>query len=239
MFPILPLLDLLAQEFEELSGALFSQGPDLEGRRGGRRRLQHFSPAGRKQEAVQGSGDPQEKQRGACDLKPGMAEDGKTRYDQSCNDLPFATLGAHRHAGGGLIGQFLQSVFITVEKEKGSVRSVDGSQAEEPALGGKEAYEFLLALSQHRAGHLGMGADGVMLELDAFALPSASPDKGATQFQHLPLALFGKGPLGYIASRPFFPERNDVLSQLLDRLLIHLPDNDPARGFLRAGPGSG
>jgi hypothetical protein len=162
---------------------------------------------------MQGSGDPQEEKRGACDLKPGMSEDGETRYDQSCNDLPFAPLGAHRHPGGGLIDQFLQSVFITVEKEKGSVRSVDDSQAEEPTLGGKEAYEFLLALSQHRAGDLGVGAHGVMLELDAFALPEPSPDKGAAQFQHAPLALFGKGPLGYIASRPFFPERGDVFSQ--------------------------
>jgi len=213
MFSILPLLDLLAQEFEELSGALFSQGPDLEGRRGGRRRLQHFSPAGWNQQGVQSSGDPQEEKRGACDLKPRMSDDRKSRYDQSCNDLPFAPLRAHRHPGGGRIGQFVQSVFITVEKEKGSVRGVDDSQAEEPALGGKEAYEFLLALSQHRAGHPGMGAHGVMLELDAFALPDPSTDKGAAQLQHSPLALFGKGSFGYIASRPFFPERNDVLPQ--------------------------
>ena len=75
----------------------------------------------------------------------------------------------------------------------------DGSQAEEPTLGGKEANEFLLALSQHRAGNLGMGSHGVVLELDVFALPSPSPDKGAAQLQHEPLAFFGKGSFGYIA----------------------------------------
>src|SRR4030042_4921604 len=88
-----------------------------------------------------------------------MCEDGKTRNHQSCNDLPIAPLGAHDHSGGGLIGQFFQSLFVTVEEEKGLVRSVDGSQAEEPALGGKEADEFLLAFSQDRAGNLGMRSE--------------------------------------------------------------------------------
>jgi len=210
---ILPLLDLLAQEFEKPSGALFSQGPDLERRRGGRLRLQHFSPAGRKQEAVQGSGDPQEEKRGACDLKPGMSEDGETRYNQSCNDLPFAPLGAHGHPGGGRIREFLHSVLITGEEEKGLVRSEDGSQAEQTTLSGKEAYEFLLALPQHRAGNLGMGSHGVVLELDAFTLPDPPTDKGPAEVQHGLFALFLEGAIGNIASRPFFPEGGDVLPQ--------------------------
>jgi hypothetical protein len=108
-----------------------------------------------------------------------MCEDGKTRNHQSCNDLPITPLGAHDHPGGGRIGQFLHSIIVTVEEEKGLVRSVDGSQPEEPALGGQEADEFLLALSQHRAGKLGVGAYGVVLELDAFALPESSPNKSA------------------------------------------------------------
>lgn len=179
MFPILPLLDLLTQEFEEQSCALFSQGPDLERRGGGWRLLRHFGPAGRDQQTVQGPGDPQEEKRGACDLEPGMGEDGKTRNHQPCNDLSFAPLSAHDHTGGGRILKFLHSILVVVKEEKGLVRCEEGSQTKEPALGGKEADEFLLALSQHRAGHLGVGSHGVVLELDAFALPESSSYKGA------------------------------------------------------------
>jgi len=90
---------------------------------------------------------------------------------------------------------------------------VDGSQAEQPALGGEEAYEFLLALSQHRAGNLGMGSHRMMLEQHALALPDPSPDKGPAKIQHALFAFPLKGSLGYIASCPFFPEGGDVFSQ--------------------------
>ena len=113
-FPILPLLDLLAQEFEKLPGTFLSQSPDLEGRGDGRLWLQHFSPPGWNKQTVQGSGDSEKEKRGACDLKPGVAEDGKTSNHQPCDDLPFASLGAHGHPGSGPIGQFFHSVFVAV-----------------------------------------------------------------------------------------------------------------------------
>jgi hypothetical protein len=50
-----------------------------------------------------------------------------------------------------------------------------------------------------------MGAHRVMLEQDAFALPDPVPDKGTAKVQHASFALFLKGPLGDIASRPFLP----------------------------------
>lgn len=146
---------------------------------------------------------------------------------------------------------------MSVEKEQGLVRRLEGSKAEESALGGQEAYEFLLALPQHRTGNLGVAEDAVMLEQDGFALPEPVPDKGAAQVEDALFALFLKGPLGNIASRPFSPEVDDALPQpfyeippfpfsdksfslprregrkgrrkLLDGLLSHLPDNDPVR----------
>jgi hypothetical protein len=211
MLCILPLLNLSAQEFEEQPGAFLSQGPDLKGRGDGRLWLQDFSPAGWNQQAVQGSGDAEKKKRGACDLKPWMRKGGKPRNHKSCNDLPFAPLGAHRYTGGGRIGHFLQSVFVTVEEEKGLIRGEEGSQAEEPILGGQEADEFLLALPQHRPGDLGVGAHGVVLEPDTLAFSYPALDKSPAKVQHDLFALLLKGSLGDIASRPFFPEGADVL----------------------------
>ena len=238
-FPILPLLDLLAQELEELPGAFLSQGPDLKGREDGRLRLQDFSPAGRNQQSVQSPGDAEKEKRAACDLKPGVAEESKTRNHQPCDDLSFAPLGAHGHPGCGRIDQFLHRIFVTVEKEKGSVWSVDGSKAEEPPLCGKEADKFLLALPQHRAGYLGVGTHGVVLEPDTFAFPDPAPDKCAAQIEDALFAFLLKGPLGNIASSAFCPKLGDVFSQLLDSKLIHLPDNDPARPLWHAAMGPG
>jgi hypothetical protein len=58
-----------------------------------------------------------------------------------------------------------------------------------------------------------MGAHGVVLEPDALTLSGPVPDQGATQLQNALFTLPLKGPLGNIASRPFTPERGDVLSQ--------------------------
>jgi hypothetical protein len=57
-----------------------------------------------------------------------------------------------------------------------------------------------------------------MLEQHAFALASPPPDKGPAKVQHALFTLFLKGSFGYIASRPFFPERGDVLSQPLCKI---------------------
>jgi hypothetical protein len=211
MSRILPSLNPLAQEFEEQPGAFLSQGPDLEGLGNGGLWLQDLSPAGGNQQAVQSSDDAEEEKRGACDLKPGMGEEGKARNDKSCNDLPFAPLGAHCHPGGRLVVQFLHSVFVTIEEEKRLIRGEDAPQAEEPMLGGQEADEFLLALPQHRAGNLCVGAHGVVLEPDAFAFPGPVADQSAAQVQDPLFALPLKGSFGNIASRPFFPEGADVL----------------------------
>ena len=222
-----------------LSGAFLSQGPDLKGRGDGRLRLQDFSPAGWNQQAVQSPGDAEKEKRGAGDLKPWMRKESKTRYHQPCDDLPFAPLGAHRHTGGGRISQFLHRIFVTVEEEKGAIRGVEGSKAEDPLIGGQEADEFLLALPQHRSGDLRVGAHRVVLEPDPLAFPDPLPDQGAAQLQDAIFALPLKGALGNIAARPFFPKGGDVLSQPLDGLLIHLPDNGRARPLWRGATGSG
>jgi len=47
--------------------------------------------------------------------------------------------------------------------------------SEEPPLCGKEADKFLLALPQHRAGYLGVGTHGVVLEPDTLAFPDPAP----------------------------------------------------------------
>jgi len=211
MLLILPLLNLLAQEFEEFSGAFLSQSPDLEWRGDRRLRLQDFSPAGWNQQAVQSPGHAEKEKRSACDLKPGVAEEGKTRNHRPGNDLPFASLGAHGHPGGGRIGQFLHSVCVPIEKEKGLIRSVKGSEAKEPLVGGQEADEFLFAFPQHRAGNLCVGSHGVVLEPDTLAFPDPAPDKSPAKVQHGLIALLLKGSLGNIASRPLFPKGVDVL----------------------------
>jgi hypothetical protein len=57
-----------------------------------------------------------------------------------------------------------------------------------------------------------VGVDSVMLEQNAFALPQPAPDKGAAQIQDALLALSLKGSFGNIASGPFRPELDNVLS---------------------------
>lgn len=213
MASILPLLNVLSQEFEKESGAFLSQSPDLEGRGDGGFRLQDFSPAGGDQQAVKNPGHAEKEKRRARDLKPGMPENGKTRNDQPCDDLPFAALGAHGHPGGRRIGQLIYSVSVIGEEENGLIRGEEGSQAEKPSLRGNEADKFLLALPQHRAGNFGVGTHRVVLEPDTFALLDPAADQGAAQVQDALFALPLKGPLGNIASRPFIPERGDVRSQ--------------------------
>ena len=153
------------------SGALLSQGPDLERRGGGGRAFHDLSPAGREQQAVQDSGDPQQEHRGTCNLKPRMPEQGKDRDGQPRNDLSLTTLGMHGHPGGGRIGQFFHRVLLTVAEEDGLVRREDGSQAKQATLGGEQADEFLLALPQHGSGDLGMRAHHMMFDREAFVSP--------------------------------------------------------------------
>ena len=162
---------------------------------------------------MQGSGDAEKEKRRARDLKPGMPENGKTRNHQPCDDLSFAPLGADDHPGGRRIGQLIYSVSVIGEEENRLIRGEDGSQAEQPSLRGNEADKFLLALPQHGAGNFGVGAHSVVLEPDALAVSDPVLDQGATQLQDPLFALPLKGSLGHIASRPFIPERGDVLSQ--------------------------
>jgi len=41
---------------------------------------------------VQSPGDAEKEKRAACDLKPGVAEESKTRNHHPCDDLSFAPL---------------------------------------------------------------------------------------------------------------------------------------------------
>ena len=71
---------------------------------------------------MQGPCDPQQEERDAGDLKPGMAPStAKTRDDKARDDLARAPLGAHDDPGDGRIGQFLHSVFLFDSEEDGLV----------------------------------------------------------------------------------------------------------------------
>jgi len=90
MLPILPCWIFWRKNLRSCR-ALFFRRPRSERRKDGSLRLQDFSPRVGTSSPCKAPAMRKEK-RAACDLKPGVAEESKTRNHHPCDDLSFAPL---------------------------------------------------------------------------------------------------------------------------------------------------